>query len=283
MDAVLLSLCSAACYGAVAVALRSAVARDAAGGDLATLLTVLPAFAMVLAAAIFRFDFDMKGLWPFVVAGVLSPGISQTLFTLGVRDAGAARAAVSVGTAPLFSVAIALVALGEPIVAGVLAGAALIVGGGVLLVGEGGRPAHVKRIGLVFAVSSAVVFATRDNLVRWLAIDSDVSPELAAAVTLGVGTLAIGTWLVVARRPISLRPLPHFAPAGLLFGLSYICIFEAFYRGPVTVVSPLVATESLWAVLLSALFLRRIEVVGARLVVGATLVVAGGVLIGVFR
>jgi drug/metabolite transporter (DMT)-like permease len=97
MDAVLLSLCSAACYGAVAVALRSAVARDAAGGDLATLLTVLPAFAMVLAAAILRFDFDINGLWPFVVAGVLSPGISQTLFTLGVRDAGAARAAVSVG------------------------------------------------------------------------------------------------------------------------------------------------------------------------------------------
>jgi drug/metabolite transporter (DMT)-like permease len=90
-------------------------------------------------------------------------------------------------------------------------------------------------------------FATRDNLVRWLAIDSDVSPELAAAVTLGVGTLAIGTWLVLARRLISLRPLPRFAPAGLLFGLSYICIFEAFYRGPVTVVSPLVATESLWA------------------------------------
>ena len=50
-----------------------------------------------------------------------------------------------------------------------------------------------------------------------------------------------------------------------------------------TVVSPLVATESLWGVGLSAIFLRRHELVGPRLVAGAALVVAGGVLIGVFR
>jgi uncharacterized membrane protein len=68
-----------------------------------------------------------------------------------------------------------------------------------------------------------------------------------------------------------------------MFGLSYVCLFEAFYRGRVTVVSPLVATESLWGVGLSALLLHRIEVVGTRLLLGAGLVVAGGVLIGIFR
>ena len=50
-----------------------------------------------------------------------------------------------------------------------------------------------------------------------------------------------------------------------------------------TVVSPLVATESLWGVGVSALLLRRRELVGLRLAAGAALVVAGGVLIGVFR
>jgi uncharacterized membrane protein len=49
------------------------------------------------------------------------------------------------------------------------------------------------------------------------------------------------------------------------------------------VISPLVATESLWGVTLSALFLRRVEVVPIRLAIGATLIVTGGVLIGVFR
>jgi drug/metabolite transporter (DMT)-like permease len=51
----------------------------------------------------------------------------------------------------------------------------------------------------------------------------------------------------------------------------------------VTVVSPLVATESLWGVGLSALVLGRREGVGWRLVAGAALVVAGGLLIGVYR
>jgi uncharacterized membrane protein len=69
----------------------------------------------------------------------------------------------------------------------------------------------------------------------------------------------------------------------LLFGASYVSLFEAYYRGRVTVVAPLVAMESLVGVLLSVLLLRRSEVVGRRLVIGAVLIVAGGGLIGTVR
>jgi uncharacterized membrane protein len=69
----------------------------------------------------------------------------------------------------------------------------------------------------------------------------------------------------------------------VLFGLSYVSLFAAFYGGRVSVVSPLVATESLWGVALSALVLGRSEGIGARVVGGAALVVAGGVLIGLSR
>ena len=58
---------------------------------------------------------------------------------------------------------------------------------------------------------------------------------------------------------------------------------EAFDRGRVTVVAPLNATQSLWAVLLAALVLGRSEAIGRRLVLAAVLVVAGGVLIGATR
>ncbi len=282
MDAVLLALTSAALFGGMTVALRPALAGGASP-ELGALWTVLPASAIALTAAVVRADWDLAGLWPFALAGLLGPGLSQTFFTLAVRDAGPARASVTVGTAPLFAVAIALVFLGEPLVAGVLAGALLIVGGGVLLVAERGRPRHVKRIGFAFALLATLVFAVRDNLVRWLAVDTDVSPELAAAVTLGTGALAIACWVLIAQRGGSARAGRLFAPAGILFGLSYICLFEAYYRGTVTVVSPLVATESLWGVLFSAVFLRRVEVVGGRLAIGALLVVSGGILIAIFR
>jgi uncharacterized membrane protein len=88
--------------------------------------------------------------------------------------------------------------------------------------------------------------------------------------------------LLVVRQRLDRRWLP-FVPAGLLFGSSYVSLFEAYYRGRVTVVSPLVATESLFGVALSIVFLRRTEVIGRRLVLGAGLIVAGGALIGAFR
>jgi drug/metabolite transporter (DMT)-like permease len=282
VDAVLLALVSAALFGGMTVALRPALARGTSA-ELGAFLTVIPALGVAAVAAVLRSDWDTSGLWQFALAGILGPGLSQTLFTLGVRDAGPARTSVAVGTAPLFSVAIALVFLGEPVIAGVLAGAVLIVAGGVLLVSERDRPRHVKRIGLVYALGATIVFATRDNLVRWLAVDSDVSPELAAVATLATGAVVIGAWVLVARRTFSFGPLRYFAPAGIMFGLSYVCLFEAYYRGRVTIVSPLVATESLWGVLFSALFLRQIEVIGVRLAMGAGLIVVGGVLIGVYR
>ena len=50
-----------------------------------------------------------------------------------------------------------------------------------------------------------------------------------------------------------------------------------------SVVAPIVATESLFGVAFSALLLRRTERVGPRLVLGAALVVTGGALIAAFR
>jgi drug/metabolite transporter (DMT)-like permease len=282
VDAVLLALASAFLFGAMTVALRFGLRREP-DAEAAALLTILPALAVTLPFVAAQ-PVELRALWPFLLAGLLGPGLSQLLFTLAVRDAGPSRTSVAVGTAPLFSVAIAFALLGEPVQAGIVAGAVLIVLGGILLVGERGRPAHVKRIGLAFALLATVVFAVRDNLVRWLSLDTDVSPALAALATLLAGAAVVVAWLLVSRGGrLPLRGLRAFVPAGVCFGLSYVCLFEGYYRGRVSVVSPLVATESLWGVALSALLLRRHELVGPRLLAGAALVVAGGALIGVLR
>jgi drug/metabolite transporter (DMT)-like permease len=230
---------------------------------------------------------DLGEAWPFLLAGALAPGFSQILFVRAVRDAGAARTSVLMGTAPLVAVAIALTVLGEPVRLLLLAGAALIVAGGVALANERVRPVDFRRLGVLFAVAATVLFAVRDNLLRSLAKDTDVHALVAAPVSLLAGAATVALYLAVTRRGSWARgysrALRVFVPAGLLFGLSYAALFEAYYRGRVSVVAPLVATESLWGVLFSALLLRRSELVGSRLVVGAALIVAGGVLIGVSR
>ena len=126
---------------------------------------MIPALGVALVAA--AFHPNLHGAWPFLLAGLLAPGGSQILFTLAVREAGAARTSVMVGAAPLVAVAIALVFLDEPLRLPLLVGA----------VGDRrrrraarrrARPAraHPPRSGCSTPRRAAVLFATRDNLAR---------------------------------------------------------------------------------------------------------------------
>lgn len=285
MVAIGLACLSALFFGAMSVGLRVALDRD---GDveLATAVTVLAAFvvALVFAAA----EAPARGVhaaaaWPFFLAGLLQPGVGQLLVTLAVREAGAARASVVLGAAPLSAVTIALIFLGEPARWPLLLGAVLIVVGGVELARDRARPAHVRRRGYVYAFVVTLLLGVRDNLTRWLAGTTSVPPGVAAAAGLAGAVVLI--LLVLGprvRRRLARRPLLPFLGLGALMGASYIALFEAYFRGRVTVVSPIVATESLWGVLLSLLLIRHTELVGRRVVIGALLVVAGSALIGAY-
>jgi uncharacterized membrane protein len=266
----------------MSVALRMALDRDpdVALGTLATAATALIIGLCAAAAETPSRGLHLSSAWPFLLAGLLSPGAAQIFVTVAIRESGSARVSMIFGTAPLVSVTIALVFLNEPASAPLIAGAVLVVAGGVLLARERERPAHLNRLGLVLAFAGATLFAIRDNLVRHLAVGSTtVPPAVAAAAALLGGTVLIAVW---ARQGIGRRWIP-FLPAGVLFGASYVSLFEAYYGGRVTVVAPLVAVESLVGVALSAFLLRHSELVGKRLIYGAALIVAGGALIGAFR
>ena len=287
MTAVLLACASAALFGAMSVAIRLGL-RDLDDAELGSF--AMSSLALALTAALGLAVSHGAGLadaWPFLAAGVVAPGISQVLFVRAVRDVGAARTSVLMGTAPLVAVVIAFTILSEPVSAGLIAGGLLIVSGGIALANERVRPEDFRRLGVVFAVAATVLFAVRDNVVRALATDSDVPPLVAVPVSLFAAAATVAVYLVVTRRGSWALgyggAVRTFAPAALIFGLSYVLLFEAYYHGRVSVVAPLVATESLWGVAFAALFLRRSELVGRRLVLGAVLIVAGGVVIGLSR
>lgn len=287
MTAVLLACASAALFGAMSVAIRIGL-RDVDDAELGSF--AMSSLALALTAALglaVNHGAGLSDAWPFLVAGAVAPGISQVLFVSAVRDAGAARTSVLMGTAPLVAVVIAFTILGEPVSAGLIAGGLLIVSGGIALVNERVRPDDFRRLGVLFAISATVLFAVRDNVVRALATDSDVPPLVAVPVSLFAAVATVALYLAVTRRGSWAigygGAVRTFAPAALIFGLSYVLLFEAYYHGRVSVVAPLVATESLWGVAFAALFLRRSELVGRRLVLGAVLIVAGGVVIGLSR
>lgn len=290
MDAVLLATLAGVLFGALAVAVRAGLGRvrDAEGGAFVTAalgFLVTAAVAVPLAA---HDGAALGGLWAFALVGAFVPGLSQVVFVRAIREAGASRTAVVIGTAPLLSAALALVFLDEPLRPALALATVAIVVGGALLVWERSRPPAFRAVGAVLALVAAGLFAVRDNVVRWASLDTGADPLLAAAVSLGAASLALLAYLAVSHRARPVRSrvraaLPAFAPAALCLGLAYIALLLAFSRGDVTVVAPLNATQSLWGVLFAAAILGRAEAIGPRLILAAVLVVSGGVLVGATR
>ena len=178
MDAVVLALVSAALFGSMTVALRFALARvpDAEAG---ALLTILAAFAVTL-PFVAAGDIDLGGHVAVPARRRARPGRLAAPLHARVRDAGPSRTSVTVGTAPLFSVAIALAPARRA--------------------GEGGcdrrrapdrrrrdpararaGAARAREVDRPRASRSPrpIIFAVRDNLVRHLSLDTDVEPALA--------------------------------------------------------------------------------------------------------
>jgi bacterial/archaeal transporter family protein len=269
---VLLAAVAAASFGAMTVAIRLGM-REGVSAVRASLATLLVAFTVTFVASLVRRDY--ADAWKFFLAGLLAPGLSQILFTRSVKEVGVSRTSVTVGAAPLFALAIAFTFLGEPVEVSLIVGAVLIVAGGTLLVGERDRPGRVPARALSFALAAAAFFATRDNIIR--AIHAHANPQAAAAAAMLAG-VAVG--LATVRALPTRRELRNMTPAGLCFGLSYLCTFAAYFRGRVSVVSPLIATEALWGIALAAIVFGRAERIGVRVVLGGVVIVAGGVLIG---
>jgi len=288
--AVFFAALAGALFGALAVTVRNGLRRGAdpeVGAIVVAGVGLAVSAALAVPSAIVE-EVRLGDLWPFLLVGALVPGGSQILFILAVRDAGPSRAAILIGTTPLLSVAIALVVLGEPFRPLLIAGTVFVVAGGAALARERERPEHFRVLGVVLALTCAALFAIRDNVARWAARDTHPPALVAATVSLLAAFAVILVYLLVARRETlrsQLRAaIPAFAAAGVALGLAYDSLLEAFDRGRVSVVAPLNATQSLWAVLFSALVIgRRGEVIGGRLVTACLLIVAGGALIGAVR
>jgi drug/metabolite transporter (DMT)-like permease len=272
-------------FGAMNVTMRRALARitdvDAGSAVIATV-----AFVLVAAAAVASgIDFDAGELWPFVLLGAFVPGLSQLLVVHAVQAAGASRAGILFGMAPLFSALIAIVAFGEPLRLSLAAGTLLVVAGGATLAWEGNRPLDYRAYGAALAVTVAAAFGLRDNVAR--AVSEDVAADplaQATAIMLGASIVLLAN---VLRRPSAFprlrAALGPFASSGCVTAGAQATLFEALDRARVTVVAPLVGTGVLWTVVLAAIFLGRSELVGRRLIVVALLVAAGGTLVGATR
>lgn len=285
MIGVLYACAAGVFFGAVNITMRRALAR-VGDVDAGAAVIALVAFLLIAAAALVSGStIDAGDLWPFLVLGIFVPGLSQLLVVHAVRAAGASRAGVLFGMAPLFSSLIAVVAFGEPLRWALAVGTLLVVAGGVVLAWEGERPLDYQAYGAALAVGVAAAFGLRDNIAR--SLDEGASVDAlaqTAALMLGATLILLANALRRGSALERLRAaLGPYTSSAVLTALAQVTLFEALNRARVTVVAPLAGTGVLWTVVFAAIFLGRSELIGTRLVIVALLVVAGGTLVGATR
>jgi drug/metabolite transporter (DMT)-like permease len=281
--AILFAFASAACLGAGVVTaqfgLRSVEPLSGAAISVpAFTLLFLLLSPLILAGE----PVVWRGVPVFAAIGLVFPALLTLLTFASNRALGPVVTSTLGNLAPLFSVALAVIVLQEPLRALQLAGLVIAVTGAVIITVTRPRDFGSWRSwALLLPLGGAVLRGVIPPFVK-LGLEIWPSPLWACLIGYIVSSLVVltvqrvrkGSFIAEASRSGRL----WFAVTGLFNGMSALTLFAAVRHGPITLVAPLVAVYPLVTVLLSAILLHQVRIT-ARIVAGTPLTVAGVALV----
>jgi drug/metabolite transporter (DMT)-like permease len=277
--AIILALASALCYG-LGLTLTQFGLRDvppAAGAAIS-----IPTSTLLFVAAA---PIGLAGTTPvwtalpiFATVGLLFPAAATLITFEANRRLGPVITGSLGNLAPVIAVLLAFVLLGEPLRLGQMLGLAIILAGVIVLTGPRGQQSsgwtswYVVLPLVVAALRGLIQPVIKLGLAQWPSPYAAVlvGYVISSAVVVTALRLRTGRWRPAANA-LGLR---WFAGVGVCNGLAVLLMYAALARGPVAIVSPLVATYPLVTVAASALARHTVEH-QLRVTLGAALTVAG--------
>lgn len=223
-----------------------------------------------------------RGLWIFAAIGLFFPACLTLLAFASNRALGPVITSTLGNLAPLFSVALAVVLLHEPL--RLTQGAGLVIavlGAGIISVTRPRDLGHWRSWALLLPLAAALVRGVIPPIVK-LGLEVWPSPLWATLVGYVMSSLVVLTvqrvreGRLLATAPASGRR--WFVVTGISNGLATLTMFAAVRHGPITLVAPIVAIYPLVTVLMSKFVLKHI-VITPRIVGGTLLTVAGVALV----
>ena len=287
MIAVLLSLLSAATLGNGAVSARASLQGVHPIALIGGALVV--GFVAVSLAALAISPADLVGVTraalPWIVLfGVVQFVIGRSTAYTSLSIIGAPRVALFISTGVPFAAFIAVAFTGEslgPLVAvgtlGVMAGLLLASGDSFT---QGWRADRRYLFGCLFGLMAGAATGGSTVLAKQ-AVGVYHSPlaitvlGMLAAVLVVIPAVGLIAWRNPAVREFEWRSMAFVAFSGVSTTASIIAQLFAVQRADVVIVSPILATFPLWTLLLSHIFIARLEQITLRLTLGTLVTVAG--------
>jgi len=227
-------------------------------------------------------SFLTPALWYFVLAGIFAPGLGRTLTYVGIERIGVSRSVPVVNSSPMFASILAVFLLEEHWPLQNFFGTCLVICGVIILSRSQPEKKDWRLSDLLLPFAGALAFAVSSNL-RKLGLQAENIPLMATAVT--AGTAAVFVWLVLyfqggwSAIRLTKPSFRWLLAAGVCNSIATISVFHALSHGKVVIVEPLVAANPVLSILFTAIFLRDLEVINKRVVLGGLCTVSGTILI----
>lgn len=229
----------------------------------------------------------LSALWTpavfiFVAAGIFAPGIGRTLSYVGIEKIGVARSVPIANSSPIFASIFAVIFLAEAWVLQNIVGTLLVIGGTMVLSLSKPTQGEWRKLDVIYPFVGAMAFGA-SAILRKAGLGHIEIPVMAAAVTAGSAALFSFALLQVqggrGAFKLTRRSAAWLFPAGLFNTAAMLSVFYALSHGKVVIVEPLVSSNPVLTLLFTAIFLRDLEVINLRVIIGALLTVIGTILV----
>ena len=220
-------------------------------------------------------SFWTHSIWYFVVGGLFASGLGRWLVYISIDKLGVARSIPVASTSPMFASILAVLIVGERWTLAAFFGTVCIISGVIIISRTHGQKTNWRRADLIFPIMAANA--------RKLGFLVENVPPMASCVNATTG-LVLGSLLIASRGGVKVLRMPKhifgwFLAAGFCNTAGMLGNFYALSTGDVVIVEPLINTNPVLSVILTAIFLRDVETVNLRVGMGVACTVAGTALL----
>lgn len=223
---------------------------------------------------------NINGLLFFFLAGIFHPGFVRLLYFKGMEKVGASINAAIYASNPIFSSLIAVILLGEKLKPIGWIGILCVVFGAILIetINRNHTQSSIKK-GLLYSFSAALLvgfsyIARKEGLIFW------DSPIIGATVSYIAALLVYSCALPFLSNKINNKILNRsnfklFWKAGVGISIGQLLSFYALKYDNVSTVVPLIQIEPLFIFLFIHYYLKSIEIISRKLVLGTIIIILG--------
>jgi len=253
-----------------------------AGFAISILISAVALWSMV-AVTLPLAVFWTHAIWYFAVGGLFASGLGRWLVYVSIDRLGVARSIPVVSTTPMFASILAVILVGEHWTLGAFFGTVLIICGVIVISQTHEQRADWRRRDLIFPLLGALSFSFSAS-VRKLGFFIDNLPLMASCVNATTGLVLAIAMVYGQGGPRKVLPMSRsvfwwFVAAGICNTTGMLANFYALSTGDIVIVEPLISTNPVLTVVLTAIFLRDVETVNLRVCVGVAFTFVGTLLL----